>query len=98
MDLLRRTRPGIRLLHRARALSLAVAILLLAGADVSAPAQLPLTAPAPKAEPAATVDPLGRQTPRSSMINFLKYEASENSETASRFLQLPPGETMAHLS
>jgi MscS family membrane protein len=79
-------------------LSLAVAILLLAGADVSAPAQLPLTAPAPKAEPAATVDPLGRQTPRSSMINFLKYEASGDSETASRFLQLPPGETMAHLT
>src|SRR5580704_10519749 len=98
MSLLRSTRPGIRLLNRGRALSLAVGILLLTGSAVSSPAQLPLVAPPPKAEPAATADPLGRQTPRSSMINFLKYEASGDSETASRFLQLPPGETMAHLT
>jgi MscS family membrane protein len=95
--LLRSTRPGIRLLNRARALSLAVAILLLAGSAVSSPAQLPLAAPPPKAEPAATVDPLGRQTPRSSLINFLKYEASGDYATASRFLQLPPGENLQQL-
>src|ERR1700733_90885 len=98
MSLLRSTRPGIRLLNRGRALTLAVGILLLTGSAVSSPAQLPLVAPPPKAEPAATVDPLGRQTPRSSMINFLKYEASGDYATASRYLQLPPGETLAHLS
>jgi MscS family membrane protein len=32
------------------------------------------------------------------MINFLKYEASGDSETASRFLELPPGETITHLT
>src|SRR3984885_4062980 len=98
MSLLRSTRPGIRLLNRGRALTLAVGILLLTGSAVSSPAQLPLVAPPPKAEPAATVDPLGRQTPRSSMINLLKYEASGDYATASRYLQLPPGETLAHLS
>ena len=38
------------------------------------------------------MDPLGRQTPRSSLIGFLKYDAIGDYATAARFLQLPPGE------
>src|SRR6202021_3748942 len=68
------------------------------GSRRSSPWPLRLGARPPKGEPSATVDPLGRQTPRSSMINFLKYEASGDYETASRYLQLPSGETMAHLT
>ena len=94
MSLLRKNRQGVgRLLKQTYALSLAFAVLLFAGSAVSSPAQLPkLPAPEPKAEPAAPLDPLGRQTPRSSLIDFLKYEASGDYATAARFLQLPPGQ------
>ena len=44
------------------------------------------------------VDPLGRQTPRSSLINFMKYDTSGDYITAARFLQLPPGENLAELT
>ena len=76
-----------------------LAVLLVLGSAVSSPAQLPkLPTPEPKAEPAAPVDPLGRQTPRSSLINFMKYEASGDYITAARFLQLPPGENLSELT
>ena len=81
------------------ALSVCVFIILLFGGWAeSSSAQLPkLPAAEPKAEPAAPLDPLGRQTPRSSMINFLKYQASGDYITAARFLQLPPGESLEQL-
>ena len=80
-------------------LSFAFAVLLLAGSAVSSPAQLPkVPTPEPKAEPAAPLDPLGRQTPRSSLLNLMKYEASGDYTTAARFLQLPPGENLAQLT
>ena len=50
----------------------------------------------PKLTRARSLDPLGRQTPRSSMIDFMKYEASGDYDTAARFLQLPPGENLAN--
>jgi MscS family membrane protein len=99
MSLLRTTQPGTCLFNRACALGLAVAILLLAGSVASSSAQLPkLAAPPPKAEPAPPTDPLGRQTPRSSLLNFMKYETSGDHATAARFLQLPPGANLAELT
>jgi hypothetical protein len=100
MPLLRKNRKGVgRLLKQTYTLSFTFAILLFAGSAVSSPAQLPkIPAPEPKAEPAAPLDPLGRQTPRSSLLNFMKYEASGDYTTAARFLQLPPGENMAQLT
>jgi MscS family membrane protein len=94
MSLLRKNGRGVgRLLELTYTLSLAFAVLLFAGSAVSSPAQLlKVPKPEPKAEPAAPLDPLGRQTPRSSLIGFLKYEASGNYETAARFLQQPPGQ------
>ncbi len=94
MSLLRKNRQGVgRLLKHTYTLSLAFTLLLLGGWAVSSPAQLPKALPPkPKVEPAAPLDPLGRQTPRSSMIGFLKYETSGNYATAARFLQLPPGQ------
>src|SRR5580692_2360919 len=100
MSLLRQNHEGVgRLLKQTCTLSFVFAILFFVGSTVPSPAQLPkLSAPEPKAEPAAPQDPLGRQTPRSSLINFMKYEASGDYVTAARFLQLPPGENLAQLT
>ena len=74
-------------------------MLLFAGSAISSPAQLlKVPKPEPKAEPAAPLDPLGRQTPRSSLLNLMKYEASGDYTTAARFLQLPPGENLVELT
>src|SRR5215469_9445732 len=51
----------------------------------------PVASPPAKAETPAIVDPLGRETPRSSMMGLLKYEAREDFATAARYLQPPPG-------
>jgi MscS family membrane protein len=100
MSLLRQNQEGVgRLPKQSCTLSFVFAILFFVGSTVPSPAQLPkLSAPEPKAEPAAPQDPLGRQTPRSSLINFMKYEASGDYVTAARFLQLPPGENLAQLT
>ncbi len=100
MSLVKKNRQGVgRLLKQAYTLCFTFAILLFAGSAVSSPAQLPkIPAPEPKAEPAAPLDPLGRQTPRSSLINLMKYEASGDYATAARFLQLPPGENLEQLT
>ena len=101
MSLLRQNQQGRRrLLPQARAITVAVAICLFAGSALYSPAQLPkvLVAPPAKAEPAAPVDPLGRQTPRGSLIGLLKYESIGDYATASRYLQLPPGLNLAELT
>ncbi len=99
MSLLRKNRQGVGRLPKPNyILNLVLTILLLGVGAVSSPAQLPhIPAPAPKVEPAAPLDPLGRQTPRSSMMGFLKYETRGDYTTAARFLQLPPGQTLEQL-
>jgi len=66
----------------------------LAGSAGRSPAQLPKSAAPPisTAEPAAPIDLLGRQTPRSAMMGFLKYEQREDYETAALYLQPTPGQ------
>src|SRR6478752_5658549 len=66
----------------------------LAGSAGRSPAQLPKSAAPPisTAEPAAPTDLLGRQTPRSAMMGFLKYEQREDYETAALYLQPTPGQ------
>ncbi len=100
MSLLRNNRKGVGwLLKPAYTLGLVFTVLLMAGSAVSLPAQLPkVPAPEPKAEPAAPLDPLGRQTPRSSLLNLMKYEATGDYATAARFLQLPPDENVVELT
>jgi len=97
MSLLKENGRGAgRLLKLAYTLSFAFAVLLFAGSAISSPAQLlKVPKPEPKAEPAAPLDPLGRQTPRSSLLNLMKYEATGDYTTAARFLQLPPGENVS---
>src|SRR5271163_385222 len=100
MSLLRENQQGMsRSLNQTFALIVA-AVLLFAGSVVSLPAQLPkIPKPEPKAGPAAAPqDPLGRETPRSSLINFMKYETSGEYATAARFLQLPPGTNLVELT
>jgi MscS family membrane protein len=95
MSLLRKNRQGIgRLLNQTHAFSLAVAVVFFASLAVHSPAQLPklATPSSPKAEPAAPLDPLGRQTPRASLIGFLRYAARGDYATATHYLQLPPGQ------
>jgi hypothetical protein len=81
-------------IHRAIKLTYVLSLALaLAGSAVYSLAQLPkLATPPPKVEPAPPLDPLGRGTPRSSLIGFLKYEASGKYEIAARYLQFPPGQ------
>ena len=100
MSLLRKSRQGFgRLPDQTCVLGIAFAILLFAGSPVSSPAQLlPSGAPPPVAKPAAPVDPLGRQTPRSSLMGFLKYQAIGDYATAARFLQLPPDQNPVELT
>ena len=71
----------------------ALAIFLFVASTAHSAAQLPKPeAPPPaKAEsavpPAATNDPLERDTPRSAMMGFLKYAGRNDFETAARYLQ-----------
>ena len=79
--------------NRRCALRIALSIFLFIGAASLSPAQLPKSsAPPANAEPAAAVDPLGRATPRSTVMGLLKYAESQYFATASRYLQLPPGQ------
>jgi MscS family membrane protein len=98
MSLLRRNEQRTSRSLRNFALSV-LAVFLVLGSAVSSPTQL-LKVPKqePKAEPAVPVDPLGRQTPRSSLINLMKYEAIGDYATAARFMQLPPGENLAQMT
>ena len=82
-----------RLLRKAHRLSVVLTILFFAGSATHLRAQLPASAPSPaaRAEPAPATDPLGRETPRSAMLGFLKYEQREDYETAARYLQPTPG-------
>jgi MscS family membrane protein len=96
MPLLRKNRQGEGpVLNRTFALSFAVVVLFVVGSATYSSAQLPksVTSPA-KAQPtpAASLDPLGRETPRRALIGFLRYESSGDYETASRYLQLPRGQ------
>jgi MscS family membrane protein len=75
------------------ALRIALSIFLFVGAVAHSLAQLPASAPQPaKAEPAAPIDPLGRQTPRRTVMGLLKYTERQDFATAVRYLQLPTGQ------
>jgi MscS family membrane protein len=85
------------LLRQTATLRFVIAALLLAGPLVTSFAQIPKLTPSAKAEPAAApapLDPLGRETPRSSLIGFLKYASMGDYTTAARFIQLAPGQEM----
>jgi MscS family membrane protein len=64
----------------------------LVASTVFSQAHLPTGAAPPpaKIEP-APVDPLGRETPRSTMMGLLKYEEREDYENAARYLESPLG-------
>lgn len=94
MHFLRENRSGrSKSLHRAHALRIALSIFVLVGVAVHSPAQLPTSAtPTPaKAEPAAPIDPLGRKTPRSTLMGLLKYETKQDFAIAAQYLQPTPG-------
>ena len=81
-----------KLFHWIQALRVAFAIFLLAGSAAPAPAQLPTSTapPTPKTEPTRPTDPLGRDTPHSAIMGFLKYEQRGDYATAALYLQSPP--------
>ncbi len=74
-------------------LRIVLIVILFAGSVADLPAQLPkLTAPPPPAaEPTAPIDLLGRQTPRSAVMGFMKYDQRGDYTTAARYLQPIPG-------
>ncbi len=93
MPLLTENRQGTsKSLRWTHTLGIALAIFLLVGESVQCPAQLSNSAaPLPsQAEPAAMVDPLGRQTPRGTVMGLLKYGDRQDFATAARYLQLTP--------
>ena len=94
MTLLSESRLGTRRsLHGACALSIALAVFMFFGASAHSLVQLPKhPAPPPAdAEPAAPVDPLGRETPRGTMMGLAEYGERHDFATAARYLQLDPG-------
>jgi MscS family membrane protein len=76
-------------------LAVVVGILLFAGSPACLPAQHVIThVPPPQPQPTVSTDPLGRETPRSMVIGFLKYGARGDYATAARYLQHPPAQTV----
>ena len=95
MPLPRENRPRIsQSINWTCTLEIALVIFLFLGSVPYLRAQLPKSpAPPPaKAEPAATIDPLGRETPRGAVMGFLKYEVRQDFASAARYLQPTPGQ------
>jgi MscS family membrane protein len=84
-----------KLPHWSCALRIALSIFLFAGSAAYSPAQLkkPAALPPAKAEPTPVVDPLGRETPRGSMMGLLKYGERRDYAIAARYMQLEPGQS-----
>jgi MscS family membrane protein len=94
MPLLRENRRGISSsLNWTYIVHVALAFFLFVGSAAHSSAQIPTSATPPpaKAEPAVPLDPLGRETPLSAMMSFLKYEDHDDFSTAARCLQSTPG-------
>jgi MscS family membrane protein len=88
---LRRRRKVVRKVrHRSCAPLSALALWLLAGAVAISAAQIPKSAPA-KAEPAPALDPLHRETPRSTVEGLLRCGEREDFACISRYLEPVPG-------
>ena len=82
-------------LGQTRTLGIILAVLLFAGSAVCLSAQhLIQHAPPPKPASPATVDPLGRKTPRSAVLGFMKYVARGDYATALRYVQQPSGQSI----
>jgi MscS family membrane protein len=95
MPLLRENRQGTsKSLEWIHTLGIALAIFLFVGSPARCPAQLSNSAAPPpsKAEPAAIVDPLGRETPRGTVMGLLKFGERQDFATAARYLQPTPGQ------
>ena len=94
MPLLRENRQGAsKSLEWIHTLGIALAFFLFVSPPARCPAQLSNSAAPPpaKAEPAAIVDPLGRETPRGTVMGLLKYGERRDFATAARYLQPTPG-------
>ncbi len=76
------------------ALRIVLPVFLLVGLSAQSLAQIPASAPPPaKAEPAPIADPLGRETPRGTMMGLAKYgEEHHDYAAAARYMQLDPGQ------
>ena len=92
MLFLRENRQGIsKSLSWTSTLFATFAILLFLGSAAYSPAQVPASPPA-KTEPGAAIDPLGRDTPRRTVMGLLKYEERRDFVNAARYLQPTPGQ------
>ena len=77
------------LLRRTSSFDVALVIFIFAGSLAHSLAQLQTSAPPSpsKTESTTPIDPLGRETPRSAMMGFLKCVQREDYETGARYLQ-----------
>ena len=87
---------GVRF-RRVNNLAAILAVLVVVTSPASLFAQLPkLTKPAsPKPTPTAPSDVLGRETPRSAMMGFLRATERRDYQTAARYLQPIPGQDLS---
>ena len=86
-----KNRRRLPLLGRTCTICVTLSAFLFAGSAVYSLVQLPTSTSSPaKADVTIPVDPLGRETPRSALMGFLKYEQLSDYETAARYLQPTP--------
>src|ERR1035438_8495726 len=71
-----------------------IVVFLFIGSFAISAAQVPksLQSQPVQAEPSAPKDPLNRETPRGTVMGFLKYGERQDFATAGRYLQLPSGQ------
>ena len=74
------------------ALSIALSIFLFVSLPAYSLAQLAGSVPPAKTVPTPRTDPLGRETPRSTVMSLLRYGDRQDFATAARFLQPVPGQ------
>ena len=93
MSLLRENRSGTsKRFIRTSALEIVVVVFSFLGSAAYSATQLPKfpARPPAKVEPSATIDALGRETPRSAVMSFLKYAERQDFATAAHYFQRGP--------
>ena len=95
MPLIRGLRQGpSKSLHWAYPFCIVLVLFLFVASTAYSQVPVPQATPPAKTEspatPAASTDPLGRDTPRGAMMGFLRYAGRNDFETAARYLESIP--------
>ena len=97
----REPRQGVSLPHSwTCAFRIVLSVFLLVGFVAHSSAQVPKSSPTQPTtvEPSAPKDPLGRETPRGTVMGIMKYSERGDLATAAHYLQLPRSEDVPRLA